>query len=310
VTTGIESKILKRLEEWEGKEGPLPKSLESYRRLLGIQSEAKLRIGIPRPSLSSEVISNRMMAGQPLLEFNDLSIDWLLVQDIFEDVSIFLSSYSVVSTEVRENLKKSSSDLDFLKEITEIWFEGVRLPPLAAVSGANEALWEFTIHAALRPFLVRHREALLNSVNQELWRRGYCPICGGSPDFAFLDKERGARWLLCSRCDAEWLFQRLECPYCGTQDQGALAYFTDDKGLYRLYVCERCRRYLKTIDLRQAKDEVLIPLERFLTLDLDVQAHRDGYTPGKEVGQDHGMEKPYGATILAKEEDRHDILDV
>lgn len=310
MTVGTDSKILKRLEAWEEKEGPLPESLVFYQRLLCIQSEAKLRIGITGPNLSSEVISNRMRAGQPLLEFDDLSVDWLLVQDIFEEVSTLLSSYLVVSTEVRENLKKSSSYLDFLKEITGIWFEGIPMPPLVAVSGANEALWEFMIHAALRPFLLRHREALFNFVNQELWRRGYCPICGGSPDFAFLDKERGARWLLCSRCDAEWLFQRLECPYCGTQDQGALAYFTDDKGLYRLYVCQQCRRYLKAIDLRRVDHEVLMPLERFLTLDLDIQAHRDGYTPGKEIRQDHGMKKQYGAAILAKEENRDGILDV
>jgi len=116
-------------------------------------------------------------------------------------------------------------------------------------------------------------------VNQERWRRGYCPICGGNPDFAFLDKERGARWLLCSGCDAEWLFQRLECPYCGTQDQDALAYFTDDEGLYRLYVCERCKRYLKALDLRQAKSEVLLPLERLFTFDIDAQAQEYGYSP-------------------------------
>ena len=84
---------------------------------------------------------------------------------------------------------------------------------------------------------------------------------------------------MCSRCDAEWLFQRLECPYCGTKDQSTLAFFTDDKGLYRLYVCEQCRHYLKAIDLRKSEDEVLLPLERFLTPDIDAQAQQDGYTP-------------------------------
>ena len=116
-------------------------------------------------------------------------------------------------------------------------------------------------------------------MDQERWRRRYCPICGGNADFAFLDKERGARWLLCSRFAAEWLFQRLECPYCGTTDQNALAYFADDEGLYRLYVCEQCKRSLKAIDLRQAKSEVLIPLERLLTLDIDAQAKEYGYIP-------------------------------
>ena len=59
----------------------------------------------------------------------------------------------------------------------------------------------------------------------------------------------------------------------------ALAYFTDDEGLYRLYVCEQCKRYLKAIDLRQAQAEVLLPLERYYTLDLDAQAQEQGYSP-------------------------------
>ena len=40
----------------------------------------------------------------------------------------------------------------------------------------------------------------------------------------------------------------------------------------------------KAIDLRHADYEVLLPLERFLTLDIDIQAHRDGYSPCTKVG--------------------------
>jgi len=146
--------------------------------------------------------------------------------------------------------------------------------------GVNECLLEDIIQATLKPFLVGYSKALLSSVNQERWRRGYCPICGGSPDFAFLDKEYGARWLLCGRCDTEWLFQRLECPYCGNQNQAALAYFTDDEGLYRLYVCEQCHTYIKAVDLRRTESQVLLPLERVMTLDMDREGQEKGYKPG------------------------------
>ena len=69
-------------------------------------------------------------------------------------------------------------------------------------------------------------------------------------------------------------------PYCGNQNQNTLAYFTDDDGLYRLYVCEQCRRYLKTIDLRQANGEIGIPLERLFTLSIDMEAREYGYGDG------------------------------
>ena len=133
------------------------------------------------------------------------------------------------------------------------------------------------LQASLHPLLNVYASELLPSVKQESWYRRYCPVCGGSPDFASLDKERGARWLLCSRCDAQWLFYRLICPFCGNEDQKTLAYFADDRSLYRLYVCEKCRGYIKAIDLRQTESEILLPLERILTLDMDRQAQELDY---------------------------------
>jgi len=178
-----------------------------------------------------------------------------------------------------ENLRDIASNGKLLQNVVKVWYQGSSLASITKERGIDNEVLGFVVQAALKPFLSLYAEVLLPKIDQESWRRRHCPVCGGSPDFAYLDKERGARWLLCSRCDAEWLFQRLECPYCGSQDQDSLAYFTDDEGLYRLYVCERCRHYLKAIDLRQAECETLLPLERFLTLDIDTQAHKDGYSP-------------------------------
>ena len=264
--------ILKKLEEQKRKEGALPPLLEFYQRLLRIQSEAEQHIGVSKPGLSSKTINQRIEQGLPLVAFDELDLDWSLLPDIFAKVGAVFAEYPQLFGQLPESLKDSGHFLT--REIIKAWFDGSRLP-----ATINEPLLDSIIQATLSPFLVSYSKALLGYVNQERWRRRYCPVCGGNPDFAFLDKERGARWLLCSRCDAEWLFQRLECPYCGTTDQNALAYFTDDEGLYRLYVCERCKRYLKAIDLRQAKSEVLMPLERLLTLDLDAQAKEHGYSP-------------------------------
>ncbi|MFH0768254.1 MAG: formate dehydrogenase accessory protein FdhE [Chloroflexota bacterium] len=285
MTTGMDVKILKRLEEWEGKEGSLPKTFEVYRRLLNIQAEARARAGVPSLSLSDEAITNRLMNGSPILRFDDLSLDWALLWKVFGEVVGVCASYPEILDEVPENLEDSDSCRAHLKEATKAWYEGSQLSPQLSIGGLHGALLEFIIQAVLRPFLLSHSEALISRVDQEHWRRGYCPICGGSPDFAVLENESGGRWLLCSRCDAQWLFQRLECPYCGTQEMNALNYFTDDEGLYRLYVCERCRHYLKAIDLRRANYEVLLPLERYLTLDLDLQANKDKYIPGVEIRQ-------------------------
>lgn len=267
------------MKKQEKKEGTLPPLLEFYQRLLHIQSEVERRVGVPEPGLTSETISDRIEHGLPLVAFNELDLDWSLLPDILAKVTAVFADYAELFGQLPESLKDNGAAHFLTKEVVKAWFEGSRLPATIAADNINEPLLENIIQATLSPFLASYSKAVLGYVNQELWRRGYCPICGGNPDFAFLDRERGARWLLCSRCDAEWLFQRLECPYCGSKDQDALAYFTNDKGLYRLYVCEQCKRYLKAIDLRQTESEVLMPLERLLTLGIDAQALEYGYNP-------------------------------
>ena len=259
-------------------------SKQINQKLLQIQSRVGQRIDVPNLSFSSNVINKRMEQGKPLIGFDELVLDWSLLRDTFVKVTAVFAEYPDLFGPIPKELVEAGAKRFPTKKVVKAWFRGSKLPPTTVTNNISEALLNNLIHASLRPFLVNYSTALLSLVNQENWRRGYCPICGGYPDLAFLDTERGARWLVCSRCDAEWLFQRLECPYCGSKDQDALAYFTDDEGLYRLYVCEQCKRYLKAVDLRQAKSEVLLPLERLLTLDIDAQAKEYGYGHGDAAG--------------------------
>ncbi len=293
MSVGVAGKMLRKLEGWTEKVEASPELIEFYRRLLRIQSIAERRVGIPRLDLNSEAINDRLEQGLPLIRFDELDLNWSLLQATFVEVTSAFAKHPKLFGPIPKSLVETGGHHHYLKEAVRAWYEMTRLPTAMVPDGVNECLLEDIIQATLKPFLVGYSKARLSSVNQERWRRGYCPICGGSADFAFLDKECGARWLLCSRCDTEWLFQRLECPYCGNQNQNALAYFTDDEGVYRLYVCEQCTQYLKTIDLRQAKEEIEIPLERLFTLGIDMQAREYGYggdKPGSRVERYKGSE--------------------
>ena len=282
MTAATNDEILKKLEEEGKKEGFDPKFLEFYQRLLRIQTLFQQRLDKAKPSLKDKVARERLERGLPLITFDKLTLDWSLLQEVFNEVTATFADFPELFGEIPQNLKEVS-DETLIKEAVKGWFEEAKLPDTIAGSEVNSQLLEAITHTTLRPFLTSQAKALLSFVKQEHWRRRYCPICGGSPDFAFLDKEIGARWLLCSRCDTEWLFQRLECPHCGNQDQNTLAYFTDEKGLYRLYVCEKCHTYIKAIDLRHAQSEVLLPLERILTVDLDKQGQEKGYQPSHSL---------------------------
>jgi len=277
MSSETEAKILQKLDELEQREGELPGFVQLYRQLLRIQSEARLRFTTPKPKLAEDVISARLSQGISLLSFEDLLLDWAQVRGLFQEIIRSVAKDSSDASKEVKTLGNILSKEAVLEEVVRAWYEGSSLIPIAARHSVDGESLGLVVAAVVKPFLSAHSEVLLPKVDQESWRRRYCPICGGRPDFAYLDEERGTRWLLCSRCDAEWLFQRLECPYCGCQDQDALAYFTDDEGLYRLYVCEQCKRYLKAIDLRQAKSEALLPLERLLTFEFDIQAREDGY---------------------------------
>ena len=276
----INSKILERLGEWQRSEGSLPEFIEFYKQLLVIQTDVKTHVSTPQPTLSQNKVISRLRQGIPLLEWQALSLDWSALQNLFQKVTDVAGEYYKAASGDFERLRDIASDTSLLQEATRAWYDGQPLSPLASTYSVSEELLSAVIHSAVKPFLTVHAEALISLVDQEQWRQGYCPICRGKPDFSSLDKERGARWLLCSRCDAQWLFQRLQCPYCGTQDQDALAYFTDDDGLYRLYVCQQCQSYLKAIDLRRTEAEILLPLERVLTVDMDRQGREKGYKGG------------------------------
>ncbi|MFC2011282.1 formate dehydrogenase accessory protein FdhE [Chloroflexota bacterium] len=279
MAAGVDNEFLKKLEEEGRKKAKPPRFLEFYRRLFNIQSGVEQRISEVKLGLKEEAINERLERGRPLIGFNELFLDWSLLKALFTEVTATFADYPDIFGELPESFRKPGSRPTLTKAVVKAWFKGANLPDRIAVEDADEyLLLEAMIHATLKPFLVSHAKALRNLVNQERWRRDYCPICGGRPDFSFLDKERGARWLLCSRCDSEWLFQRLQCPYCSNQNQDTLTYFTDDEEVYRLYVCEQCHRYIKAIDLRHTESEVLV--ERVLTIDLDRQAQEKGYNSG------------------------------
>jgi len=271
------NKILEKLKKQEKEEGNLPLLLDFYRKLLQVQSGVRQRSGQPTLTLSKETILKRMQNGQPLLRFSELGFDWSMVQDAFARVADVFAGYPRLFGDIPEKLLKPGGGRLLTRKAAEAWFAGKELPRKIR-DGVGENLLQAVIQATMQPFLAACARELIGSIEQPSWRRRYCPICGGSPDISYLEKEHGARWLVCSRCDSEWLFQRLQCPYCGNQEQKSLAFFTDDKELYRLYVCEQCKCYLKAIDLRKVEAEILLPLERFYTLDLDAQAREKGYS--------------------------------
>ena len=252
-----------------------------YLELLQIQMEAKSSATVARPNLGENLLRERSRKGLPLLRFEDFCPDWSQVQTVFRQIIDWATADSEGSGGMHEHLRDVATHPGLLRETAGAWYRGFSLKASPLTRHVDAKVFTSVVGATIKPFLSAYAELLLPGVDQESWRRSYCPICGGNPDFTSL-KEDGTRWLFCSRCDAEWLFSRIGCPYCGTRNQETLGYFTDEgqPGLYRLYVCDECHTYLKGIDSRVSGAEVFLPLERVCTLDLDRQGQEKGYQPG------------------------------
>lgn len=147
--------------------------------------------------------------------------------------------------------------------------------PLA--EGLDQELLAFVLNNALHPFLEKYAEAMEPLIDKERWYLAKCPVCGGQPDFSYLTQESGARYLLCSRCDTEWPYKRSECPFCGNTDSKTWGYYPSEDGSYRLYVCDQCGHYLKTLDLRQRTPDRSLAVERILSVAMDLTAREKGY---------------------------------
>lgn len=280
----INGRILGKLEEQKQTYSGLPQYLELYRALLLVQIEVGKAILETQPILIRDEVNGRLKKGIPILEWDALPIDWPIYQKLFQQAASIISEHIKLPD---KSLKETRFEIPVLQEVAQAWYEGSSLSPWANTHGIAEELLCVIVHCAIKPFLMSQAKAIAPFIEQEQWRRRYCPVCGGNPDLAFLDKEIGARWLLCSRCDTEWLFRRLECPHCGNNKQNDLAYFTDDSGQYRLYTCKVCRVYLKAIDLRHAPADTLMPLERVLTLDMDRQGQEKGFKAGYAAIKPH-----------------------
>jgi FdhE protein len=275
------NRIGKQLRDEGEKRGLSDRLIEFYQKLFDIQANAEQRIGKINPTLGKESIDERLFRGQPLIKYNDIVFDWTLLNDIFVNVIDVFSEYEDLFGTVPESLVKLRLRNVIPRGLVRAWFKGTRLPASIATDNLEEhLLLEAIVHATIKPYLVCYARAFSGLINNERWRRNICPVCSGKPDFSYLDKDKGARWLVCSRCDTSWLFQRIECPFCGNQEQQDLSVFSDESGLYRLYSCERCHKYIKAIDLRATDKYIILPVERVLTLTMDSQAQAEGYEPG------------------------------
>ncbi len=171
-----------------------------------------------------------------------------------------------------------------LVEIVVARFHAADLEDLMArwLGSQEQALADrYLARATLQPLLeaLGHEVAAICAGPRD---RAHCPHCGGLPQLAYFavsgeQLTTGPRYLVCSRCSAEWQYPRLTCAACGEQTSARLPIFEDQQQLpgVRVDGCESCRSYLLTFDPR--KDAAQVPLvDELASIPLDLYAKERG----------------------------------
>ncbi|MFQ5575940.1 MAG: formate dehydrogenase accessory protein FdhE [Anaerolineae bacterium] len=236
---------------------------------------ARAQAGIALPAPPAAAVEQALAHGTPLLRLTPLSFDRGMMAQLASEICR-------LTAEHRPDLAESLAGVRAVLFNTPQAIEQAAARYLnddVAPTDADPSLLRFGLPHTLRPVLPAAAPTL--NLKPETWNRPICPLCGGPPDFAALisEKENTAehgRRLLCARCDTEWGYKRGGCPFC--EAAGQWSYFPDEQELYRLYVCDACRHYLKTVDWRQTFAHRNLPVERVLTAHIDAAAARAGYT--------------------------------
>lgn len=241
-----------------------------YEELLRVQFafKARLRDGNAMGYLEEKAIDlDRLASGLPQVSLDELRMETAPLIDLYRDIAPLLIRHM-------EYLPLDSGEPGqetILAHMGEIFDS--RAPLVGAGQPAD--LTRTASGLALAPYLQLACEYLMPRITQSAWHRGHCPVCGGTPSFAAVHAEPAYRTLLCSRCDGEWRFRRMGCPFCLERDHQT--FYPSEKGGYRLYVCEACRRYVKSLDLQESASERCLPVEALLTVSMDVAAREKGW---------------------------------
>jgi hypothetical protein len=268
---------LKRLK---AEQPDLASAVDLQLAIVEVQRRVQARVPLPWIQPDPEWLAAQQLAGRPVVRFTDIPLDWTDLRLTLRQTADILHRHDVLDRAEHQHILGLARDGNALQPLVTSWYEttsGVeaggarRHPTHDAMPNLDQVLV-----LALRPFLARCSEALVQRGDLAGWRHGHCPFCGWEPDFAVITPSADRR-LICGRCVAQWVFGALTCPFCANDDRALITSFATRDGRYRLSACDVCRRYLKSYDARHASRPVMVAVDTIATLPLDAAAMQKGY---------------------------------
>jgi FdhE protein len=232
-----------------------------------VQAAARAELGASTPPRPWTVRRERLLAGRPQLDLDDLPLDAGALRRLAERLDAVWREH--------DPGRGAMGEVDWPALVREAFAD----PTLAFGQRPDLSREEAVAALTLAPYLGWASQAIGPVLEGELagWGRGGCPVCGGHPDLAVLAGDPASRSLVCSRCNTGWPYRRVGCPFC--HDLERQAYHAGDDARYRLYVCAACQRYVKTVVAPGTGGGLDPRVERLLSIGMDLAAVKAGYGP-------------------------------
>jgi FdhE protein len=275
-----ESREVVELKQLKSERPELASAVEMQIELIEVHRRVQARVPLPRIQLDPQWLATQLIEGRPVVRFGDIPLDWTDFRLALRQNADVLLRYETLERAEYEGILALGRDAERLAPLVTDWYlatsraGGPDTPPREPAP--KLASLDQVLVLSIRPFLARSAEAVQQACGLDAWRYGYCPLCGWEPDFAVITP-RADRRLICGRCQAQWTFAPLTCPFCANDDRGLISSFATKDGRYRVYACDRCRRYLKAYDARAQTRSVMLAVDTIATLPLDAAAMHRGY---------------------------------
>jgi Protein involved in formate dehydrogenase formation len=270
-----ESREVKELRSLKEAQPDLASAADMQIELLGAQRRVQSRVSLPAAAFDRRKPDNSQR--RPVLQFKDIPIDWTDFRLMVRQTADILRRFETLEPSDYERIQALARNGQ-IEAVVAGWYGSAMTPGRRKTDRNNREgeLLDQVLLLAMRPFLARCAEALLPRLELTEWRQPSCPLCGGEPEFAYINPA-AERLLICGRCTGQWHYDAIACPYCENMDRKQITSFTSRDGRYRIYACDVCHRYLKAFDGRDGSRPVLLAVDSIATLPLDAAAIQRGY---------------------------------
>lgn len=259
--------------------------VEFFINLENLQNEMQIKLTPSYPFETYDIKQLLVTGNRPLLEIKGITINTADYLAVLLNIISLMKQNRPDSLQTMEKLEQELDTLDLEQIIARLTGFGNDnyFNKLSEDIDVSVDLLVFVFDHALRPFLriyaAPYQQALIKE-DTPFWQfPNVCPVCGSKSHFSRLRSGDSRRFMFCEHCFSEWESRFLQCVHCGNDNPETIKYSSvENDDAYQVYLCDKCRGYLKTYDERHDKELTDLFIANIETIYLDMLAQEKGYS--------------------------------